>query len=144
MTATSLVPGAVGVADGAGVDGFSLEHPAASSVATVQTQNKLKAFMGAKFSRPAGKSHARNLAFQAIGGGAFLSSCDFWFSFIALVIKLPCDVAWERRHMEITKPTTKTKITTPMAQTPLWPIPELSGGGAAAFVGVSGSLVISV
>ena len=100
--------------------------------------------MGGKFFRVTAKSHARNLAFQAIGGGAFLSSWDFWFSFIALVIKLPCGVAWERRHMEITKPTTKTKITTPMAQTPLWPTPELSVGGAAAFVGVCGSTVISV
>jgi len=98
--------------------------------------------MGGKFSRPAGKSHARNLAFQAIGGGAFLSSLDFWFSFIALVIKLPCDAARERRHIKI--PRTPAKITTPPAKTPVWPVPELSGGGAAAFVGVSGSLVISV
>jgi hypothetical protein len=80
------------------------------------------------------------LAFQAIGGGAFLSSWDFWFSFIALVIKLPCDAVWERRHMKIAK--TPAKTTTPPAQTLVWPTPELSGGGAAAFVGVSGSTVI--
>ena len=100
--------------------------------------------MGAKFSRLAAKSHARNLTFQAIGGGAFLSSWDFWFSFIALVIKLPCDTVRERRHMKIARPPTTTKKTTPHGPNPLRPIPELSGGGAAAFVGVSGSAVISV
>jgi len=53
--------------------------------------------MAVKSSRPAAKSHARNLAFQARGGGAFLSSLFFWFSFIALVIKLPCEEARKRR-----------------------------------------------
>jgi hypothetical protein len=84
------------------------------------------------------------LAFQAIGGGAFLSSRDFWFSFNALVIKLSCDAVWERRHMKIARPPAKAKKATPPAQTPLRPIPELSGGGVAAFVGVSGSAVILV
>jgi hypothetical protein len=99
--------------------------------------------MAAKFSRPAAKSHARNLAFQAIGGGTFLSSRDFWPSFIALVIKLPCDLAWERCHRKIARPPTTANKATPPAQIPLRPIPELSDGGAAAFVGVSGSAVIS-
>ena len=70
-----------------------------------------------------------------------MSSWDFWFSFIALVIKLP-DEARKRRSMKIARPPTTAKATPP-AQTPAWPIPELSGGGAVAFVGVSGSLVIS-
>jgi hypothetical protein len=98
--------------------------------------------MAAKLSRVATKSHARNLALQAIGGGAFLSSCAFWSSFIALVIKLPCGAPWERHHMRIAS--TTTKMAAPPAKILLRPIPEFSGGEAAAFVEVSGSAVISV
>jgi hypothetical protein len=97
--------------------------------------------MAAKSSRPAAKSHARNLAFQTIGGGALLSSRVFWSSVSALEIKLPRDAVWERHHIKIARPTTKT--TTPPAKIPLWPVPELSVFEATAFVGVTGSVVTS-
>ena len=133
MTATSLV--FAGVLMVAVVGMFVLVSSAKAvtiPAAKTMAQISLNVFMGGKFSRPAGKSHARNLAFQAIGGGAFLSSWDFWFSFIALVIKLPCDAAWERRHIK--NPRTPAKITTPPAKTPVWPVPELSDGGAAVIL----------
>jgi hypothetical protein len=61
----------VGVAAGAGAEGFSLEQPAASSTAAVQAENNLMAFMVAKFSTGAAKSHARN---EIISGADHLPS----------------------------------------------------------------------
>src|ERR1700690_3731498 len=86
----------------------------------------IQVFMGGKFSRPAVKSHARNQSF-----------------FMARVMRLSWSDLRERRRRKAVRPPATTTLATPMNNTLLLPVPELSGGGAVAFVAVCDPVAFS-